>query len=52
MKFLLTSFTALSFGSISFQLAQRWQPNQWQARAVVWLGALILAAFLCAPLWS
>lgn len=51
MKYLLTALTALSFGCVSFGVAQWMSWTQWQARTVVWVGALILAALLCAPLW-
>jgi hypothetical protein len=52
MKYLLTTFAALSLGSMSFRLAQSMKWYGWGERAGVWLAALILAALLCAPLWS
>jgi len=54
MKYLVTTFTALSLGSISFRVAQWMNWYGWAERAGAWLAALILAALLCllcSPLW-
>jgi len=52
MKYLVTTFTALSLGSVSFRVAQSMNWHRWSERAGAWLVALILAALLCAPLWG
>jgi hypothetical protein len=52
MKYILTTFAALSLGSASFSISQFLNWNQWVERAVALLVALFLAALLCAPLWG
>ena len=52
MKYLLTTLTALSLGSISFRVTLLMNWHGRGERAIAWLGALILAALLCAPLWN
>lgn len=52
MKYWVTTFTALSLGSISFSVAQWMKWHGWGERVGTWLAALILAALLCAPMWG
>jgi hypothetical protein len=52
MKYFLTTFTALSLGSLSFRVAHLMDWREWPQRAAAWLGALVLAALVCAPFWG
>jgi hypothetical protein len=52
VKYALTTFAALSFGSVSFRISQLLGWNHLGERLLVLAGALLAAAFLCAPLWS
>jgi uncharacterized membrane protein YczE len=52
MKYVLTTFTALSLGSLSFRVSQMFNWNLWVERAFVLIAALIVAALVCAPLWG
>ena len=52
MKYWVTTFAALSLGSISFNVAQWMKWHGWGERVGTWLAALILAALLCAPMWA
>jgi hypothetical protein len=52
MKYVLTTFTALSFGSIGFRIAHFLGWSQFQERLFILAAALLAAAFVCAPLWA
>jgi hypothetical protein len=52
MKYFLTTFTALSLGSLSFRVAHLMDWREWPQRVGAWLGALVLAALVCAPFWG
>jgi hypothetical protein len=52
VKYALTTFAALSFGSLSFRISDLLGWNQLGERLLVLAGALFAAAFLCAPLWA
>jgi hypothetical protein len=52
MKYLLTLTAALTLGSASFQVSEVLCWNEWGQRLLTLLGMLILAGFLCAPLWG
>jgi hypothetical protein len=51
MKYALTTITALSFGSLSFRVSYMLGWNQLGERLFVFVGGLVAAAFICAPLW-
>ena len=52
MKYFLTTFTALTLGSLSSRVAHSMNWREWPQYVGAWLGALVLSALVCAPFWD